>query len=176
MDVQTVHDRLTKLFAGGIVCCNTTALDPWIEVDGRMLPDICQWLHDDADLRFDMLHCITGVDYFQPDAAAAAKLDWQPHLEVIYHLSSLVHKHRLVLKVMLERWKNAAEGQLPELPTVSHIWRTADWHEREVYDLMGVRFLGHPDFRRILCPDDWPGHPLRKDYRQPDQYHGIPAR
>ena len=124
----------------------------------------------------EMLHCITAVDYCEPDEKKAAKVDWQPHIEGVYHLSSLTRKHRLVLKVVLPRWKDDVEGQLPEVPTVSGIWRTADWHEREVFDLSGIRFLDHPDFRRILCAEDWVGYPLRKDYQMPDEYHGIRLR
>ena len=64
-------------------------------------------------------------------------------------------------------------GRLPEVASLAGVWRTADWHEREVYDLSGVSFTGHPDLRRILCPEDWVGHPLRKDYEMPLEYHGI---
>jgi len=77
---------------------------------------------------------------------------------------------------MLPRWRGEVPGQLPQVPTVSHVWRTAEWHEREVYDLSGIEFVGHPDMRRILCPEDWVGHPLRKDYQMPEEYHGIRAR
>ena len=137
------------------------------------LIDVCRFLRDEADLRFNMLHCLSAVDYFEPDEKKAAKVDWEPHLELLYHLSSMVHRHRLVLKVSLPRWRDDVEGQLPEAPSVSGLWSTADWHEREVYDLSGVRFVGHPDLQRILLPRDWEGHPLRRDYKQPTEYHGI---
>jgi NADH-quinone oxidoreductase subunit C len=176
MDIQTLYDRLCQRFGAWITGSNLAALDPWVEVAGEGLPEIGQFLRDEPDLRLDMLHCITGVDYFQGDPAAAAKVEWQPHVEVIYHLSSTVYRHRLVLKVLLPRWKDGIEGQLPEVPSVSHLWSTANWHEREVYDLSGVCFTGHPDLRRILCPEDWLGHPLRKDYQMPRGYHGITAR
>ena len=130
-------------------------------------------MRDEQDLAFDFLNCISGVDYLQTDEKKAKKVDWEPHVEVVYHLFSMRYKQSLVIKVMLPRWKNDTEGLLPELPSVTSVWRTADWHEREVYDLMGIRFTGHPDFRRILCPEDWVGHPLRKDYEMPTEYHGI---
>ncbi|MCR4413602.1 MAG: NADH-quinone oxidoreductase subunit C, partial [Thermoguttaceae bacterium] len=125
-------------------------------------------------LRFDQLNCISGVDYLQTDPKK--KADYAPHLELLYHLTSLVHKHRIVLRLVLPRWKDDVPGELPEVPTVSQVWRTADWHEREVFDLIGVRFVGHRDLRRILCPEDWKGHPLRKDYEMPLEYHGIRGR
>ena len=168
--------RLQQKFGDKITGSNLTAIDPWIEVSPEGLLDVCRFLRDDADLRLDMLNCITAVDYFEPDPKKAAKVDWQPHLEVVYHLSSTVNKHTLVLKVMLPRWKDDVAGRLPELPTLSGVWATADWHEREVYDLSGVEFVGHPDPRRILCPEDWVGHPLRKDYEMPLEYHGIRGR
>jgi len=123
-----------------------------------------------------LLNCITAVDYFEPDPKKAKRVKWDPHLELVYHLSSTVHKHSLVVKVMLPRWQNDQEGELPRVPSVSDIWRTAEWHEREVYDLSGVFFEDHPDLRRILCPEDWVGFPLRKDYEQPLEYQGIRGR
>ena len=77
---------------------------------------------------------------------------------------------------MLPRWKDGVAGELPEVPTVAGVWPAADWHEREMFDLCGVRFVGHPDPRRILLSEDWEGHPLRKDYEFPLEYHGIRCR
>ena len=176
MSGQAFVERLKQRFANHITGSNLEALDPWIEVAPAGLLEVCRYLRSEPDLRFDMLNCITVVDYFEPDPKKAAKLDWQPHLEVVYHLWSLPHKTSLVLKVMLPRWKDDREGELPEVPSVSCVWRTADWHERECYDLSGVMFTGHPDLRRILCPEDWVGHPLRKDYEMPLEYHGIRGR
>ena len=167
-------DALKKKFGNQITGSSPAGvIDPWIEVAPEALPAVCLHLRDEKTLRFNYLNCISGVDYLELDPKKAAKVDWKPHTEVVYHLWSLVHGHSLVLKVILPRWKNDVEGELPEVPTVSHIWPTADWHEREVYDLSGVRFLGHPNMRRILCPEDWEGHPLRKDYEMPLEYHGI---
>lgn len=174
MDVSAIKDKLTKRFGAAITGANPEAIDPWIEVAPESLRDVCQMLRDDPELRFNMLHCISGVDYLQVDPKR--KLEGEPRMEVLYHLSSLAQRHRLVVKVILPRWKDGVEGEIPEVPTVSDIWRTADWHEREVYDLSGVRFVGHPDLRRILCPEDWAGHPLRKDYEMPLEYHGIRGR
>jgi len=169
-------DRLKKQFPDRITGANLEALDPWIEVSPAGLIDLCHYLRDEPDLRFDMLNCITVVDYFEPDPKKAAKVTWKPHLELVYHIWSVPHRVSLVLKVMLPRWKNDVPGELPEVPTVSGVWSTADWHERETYDLSGVRFVGHPNLRRILCPEDWVGHPLRKDYEMPLEYHGIRGR
>jgi NADH-quinone oxidoreductase subunit C len=173
MDVQGIHERLTGRFGPAIVGSDLAAADPWIEVAAEGLADVGLFLRDEPDLRFDMLHCVTGVDYFEADAKKAAAAGWQPHIELLYHLSSLVHRHRLVLKTSLARWRDGIPAQLPEIATLSGVWSTADWHEREVFDLVGIRFLGHPDLRRILLPEDWEGHPLRKDYQPPTAYHGI---
>ncbi|MEN6405869.1 MAG: NADH-quinone oxidoreductase subunit C [Thermoguttaceae bacterium] len=176
MNAEQIYARLEHPFRPWLVGCDFAAIDPWIEVKPDGLADVARYLREQPDLWFDMLHCITAVDYFEPDEKKAAQVEWQPHIELLYHLSSLRHRHRLVLKTSLPRWLDDQPGRLPEAPSVSRIWSTAEWHEREVFDLSGVKFLDHPDLRRILCPEDWPGHPLRKDFVMPPDYHGVPTR
>ena len=176
MSGQSFVEELKQKFGDKICGANLENIDPWIEATPDGLVEICTHLKNEPSLAFDYLNCISGVDYLHTDEKKAAKVDWQPHVEVVYHLFSMKHKHSLVLKVILPRWKDDQPGQLPELSSVAHIWSTADWHEREVYDLMGVFFTDHPNLRRILCPEDWVGHPLRKDYEMPLEYHGIRGR
>jgi NADH-quinone oxidoreductase subunit C len=152
------------------------AIDPFFVIDAADLREVCRFLRDDPKLRFEMLNCISGVDYFEPDPKKAPKAGFEPHLEVVYHFSSFTHQHRAVLKVMLPRWKDNKPGELPEVPSVVALYKTADWHEREVFDLCGVNFVGHPELTRILLSEDWIGHPLRKDYEFPLEYHGIRGR
>ena len=113
------------------------------------------YLRNDAALAFDSLMCLSGYDE-GPDGSLA----------VIYNLFSMQHKHKLEVRIKVPR----DDGSLP---SVANIWRTADWHEREAYDLFGMTFEGHLDLRRILLPEDWVGHPLKKDYLTPDYYRGI---
>jgi NADH-quinone oxidoreductase subunit C len=152
------------------------ALDPFVVVEPANLLEVCRFLKADPRLAFDMLNCVTGADYLELDPKKIAKAGFEPHMEVVYHLSSFTHKHRFVVKVMLPRWKGNKIGELPEVPSVVELWPAANWHEREVFDLSGVMFLGHPDLHRILLADDWVGHPLRKDYEFPLEYHGIRGR
>jgi NADH-quinone oxidoreductase subunit C len=174
MKVQDIYARLVTRFEPWLAAHDFEVLDPWIEVKAEGLLELCRYLRREADLSFDFLHCITAVDYVALDAKKADQVE--PRLELIYHLSSMAHRHRLVLKVRLPRWREDKPGQLPQVSSVSGVWSTADWHEREVFDLSGVWFVGHRDLRRILCPEDWMGHPLRKDYQMAAEYHGIPAR
>lgn len=153
----------------------TDAIDPYVVVAPENLVEVARYLRDDPQLRFDMLNDISGVDYLEPDPKKAAKAGFEPHVEVVYHFQSFVHRHRFTLKVSLPRWRDKP-GDLPEVPTLTGLWHSADWHEREVYDLCGVWFTGHPDLRRILLAEDWVGHPLRKDYEFPLEYHGIRGR
>jgi NADH-quinone oxidoreductase subunit C len=176
MSGQAFVDQLKQRFGERISGANLENVDPWIEVAPEGIVEVCEYLRTEPSLAFDYLNSVTAVDYFEPDEKKAAKVAWQPHIEVVYHLFSMKHKHSVVLKVMLPRWKGDRAGELPEMPSVAPVWRTADWHERECYDLLGIRFTGHPNLRRILCPEDWVGHPLRKDYEMPFEYHGIRGR
>jgi NADH-quinone oxidoreductase subunit C len=176
MSGPTLVDQLKHKFGDVITGANLENIDPWIEVAPAGIVDVCRHLRDEPSLAFDYCNSVTAVDYFEADEKKAAKAPWQPHIEVVYHLFSMKHKHSLVLKVMLPRWQGAGLNELPEVPSVAGVWSTADWHERECYDLLGVRFTGHPNLKRILCPEDWVGHPLRKDYEMPLEYHGIRGR
>ncbi|RIJ37821.1 NADH-quinone oxidoreductase subunit C [Pontibacter oryzae] len=137
-------------------------LQPYLLVQPERLSDICLELHDNPQTYFDFLSCLTGIDN-GPDAGT---------MEVVYTLYSIPYDDHLTLKVQVPR-NNTPEQAMPQVPTVSHIWRSADWHEREVFDMYGIYFKDHPDMRRILCAADWEGHPLRKDYVHQDYYHGI---
>ena len=117
---------------------------------------ICTTLKNDPTLFFDHLSCLTGLDN-GPE---------QQTMEVIYHLYSITKEISLTLKVLLDRTH-------PVVASIAGLWRSADWHEREAFDLLGIDFEGHPDLRRILLPSDWDGFPLRKDYQEQEKYHGI---
>lgn len=173
MKAAEIQQKLQSRFGERITGGNLEAIDPWIECSASALPEVACHLKEDPELQFDSLNDLTVVDYFQPDEKKAAKFGHEPHLEVVYHLYSYTHKHHIVLKVKLPRWKDDRKGELPEVASVSDVWGIANWHEREAYDLMGVHFTGHPNQRRILCPEDWVGHPLRKDYEFPLEYHGV---
>jgi NADH-quinone oxidoreductase subunit C len=177
MTATEIAAALEEKFGAAIVAKNLTGLDPSVTVQPDKLVGVCTFLRDDPRLKFELLNDITGVDYLEPDAKKAAKAGFEPHLEVLYHMSSFTYPgRRFTVKLVLPRWKDDKSGELPEVPTVSNVWRTADWHEREVYDLVGITFTGHPDLRRILMADDWIGHPLRKDFEYPLEYHGIRCR
>jgi NADH-quinone oxidoreductase subunit C len=151
-----VYEKLKEKFPQGVVSVVEGAGDPFCVLGRDALVPACRWLKTDPEMQFDLLTCVSGVD--------DTKTFW-----VVYHLTSVPRNHRAVLKVDAGR-------EDPWAPTVSEVWKTADWHERETYDMYGIRFEGHPDLRRILLPEDWPGWPLRKDYEFPDEYQGIPLK
>ena len=176
MNFAEITAVLDQQFGTRIKEKKADAIDPFIVVEPADLLEVCQFLRDDPRLKFELMNCISGVDYLEPDPKKAPKAGFDPHTEVVYHFQSFTHRHRFVLKVILPRWKENKPGELPEVPSVSGLWQTADWHEREVYDLSGIWFTGHPDLSRILLSEDWVGHPLRKDYEFPLEYHGIRGR
>jgi NADH-quinone oxidoreductase subunit C len=129
--------------------------DPFCRVKPERLLEVARTLRDHPALELDFLESITAVDW--PKAN---------QIEVVYHFFSYPLRHGLVLKVTLGR-------EAPVIGSLASLWDSADWLEREQYDLMGVVFAGHPDLRRLLLPEDWEGHPLRKDYQQPAEYRGM---
>jgi NADH-quinone oxidoreductase subunit C len=173
MTQTEIHDLLREQFPDAIGDLAADVLDPWIRVEAPRIAEVCGFLKSDERLAFEMLNDLTVVDYFEPDERKRDRFPFEPHLEVVYHLSSLRHRQQIKLKVHLPRWEDEATRSLPEIPSVSGVWAIADWHEREAFDLLGVRFSGHPNLRRILTSEDWVGHPLRKDYEFPLEYHGI---
>jgi NADH-quinone oxidoreductase subunit C len=128
--------------------------DPFLKVAPERIKDICLFLRDNDSTAFDVLMCLSGVDY------TGGKLG------VVYHLHSMKWNHKIVLKLEVS-------VDHPHCQSVASVWRCADWHEREAYDMYGIIFEGHPDLRRILMPYDWEGHPLRKDYQVPVYYNGM---
>lgn len=155
MDSASIHSRLREKFADQVTAVEESVKDPFVVVDAGAIREICAFLRDEPDLGFDVLTNQSGVDYRA-----------QGWIEVVYHLYSYTHRHYAILKVRVPR--DAAE-----VPTVEGVWKAANWLEREIFDLLGVYFTGHSDLRRLLMPEDWVGHPLRKDFVEPSEYHGI---
>jgi NADH-quinone oxidoreductase subunit C len=140
-----------------------SVVQPFVVLSSKKLIKVCQFLHEYPAFFFDSLTCISAVD----NGVAS-----ENRFEVLYHLYSLLNEELFIIKVFAEENN---EG-VPSIPSLTSIWKTADWHEREAYDLMGIDFMGHPDLRRILLPADWEGHPLRKDYEAQETYHGIKVK
>ncbi len=154
LDNATVQARVMERFGSAVLEANEYRGDLALRVRPDALPAVAAFLRDDPDLQYIFLASITGVDY----------LGREPRFEVVYHLRSLVHQHLVVLKV-------GADEENPHVPSLVPLWPTATFQEREVYDMFGVEFDGHPDLQRILMPEDWDGHPQRKD--QPLVYEEV---
>lgn len=158
MTAEQISNYLSDSFGDGIEYVEVETGQPWLNISPAILRALAKTLRDDEQLRFNTLMCLSGVHYQKEE-----------ELGVTYHLHSTIHGHTLVLKVRVPE-------EEPDVPSVEAIWKTANWHEREAYDLIGVRFSGHPDLRRILTPQDWEGHPLRKDYEQQETYNNVTTR
>lgn len=158
MTPAEIIDILKKHDAAGVVDAVVDGAYPHAVIAADRLVRIADCLKTDPRLQFDMLRCISAIDWPAKNA-----------IEVVYDLISLPLGHTFAVKVMLDRAD-------PRVESVGGIWPTAQWHEREAFDLMGVTFLHHPDLRRILMPEDWPGHPLRRDYQDVTEYKGLKFR
>ena len=146
MDIEELKNRFTELLPSATFEEGGEWLNIYIEPQ-QWLP-LAQQLRTDSPLHFDFLFCLTCID-------------WKTHLTMVYHLTSTKFRHNIVIKSKLDRSN-------PEIESVSHIWRTADFHEREVYEMFGVNFLNHPDLRLLILPDGWEGkNPMRKDFEDP---------
>lgn len=156
MNFSELRDLIRTRFPEAIAGEDLSASPQALLVNRTYIRRVCEFIHVHEQTYFDVLSCLTGIDN-GPEAGT---------MEVVYNLYSIPYDLHLMLKVILDRDR-------PLLDSVSDIWRTADWHEREAYDLLGVHFEGHPDLRRILLPNDWEGHPLRKDYQEQEKYHGM---
>jgi NADH-quinone oxidoreductase subunit C len=156
MDGKAIHDRLAQKF-GEKVTAFQEGLNPASVVAREALPEVAAYLKADPELAFDNLMCLSAVDFPK---------ETPPRFEMVYHLLSYPKGHTHVVKVHVPR-------EDPRIATVESVWGVANWHEREAYDLFGIVFDGHSDLRRILLPDDWQGHPLRKDWADPDFYNGL---
>ncbi|MFQ6033001.1 MAG: NADH-quinone oxidoreductase subunit C [Candidatus Zixiibacteriota bacterium] len=143
---NTILEKLNERFAESILEVGEFREELTVVVKKEDIVRICQFLRDDPELSFNFLSDLCGVDY--PER--------KPRFELVYNLYSIFKNHRVRLKVRVDDGEN--------VPSATSVWNTANWHEREVFDMFGIRFDGHPDLRRILMPEDWEGYPLRKDF------------
>lgn len=154
MDNESIATLIKTSFPQAIAGSSIFRNELTLMVKKEHVRDIAQFLKENKELDFDFLSDLCGVDRVETDDV----------FEVVYHLYSIQKNHRVRLKVPIP-------SDEPHISTVTGVWKTADWHERETYDMFGIKFDGHPDLRKILTPEDFEGHPLRKDYpldgRQP---------
>ena len=155
MEAKEIYARLEKQFPGKVSDFQGDVFDPNLHVDPQAIVEVGRYLRDDPDLKFEILSDLTGLD-----------LPKENKIQAVYHLYSYSYRHQIVLKVDLPR-------ENPRVSTMEGVWKAANWMEREIFDLFGIVFEGHSDMRRILLPEDWVGHPLRKDYVEQEEYDGI---
>ena len=162
MSFDNIKQVLTDKFGiDAIVGEETSGLQPALLIAPDLIAEVCLELRNNPLTYFDFLACLSGVDHGAEDG----------RFEVVYHLTSIPYQLQLTLKI--SKIHDRASEELPSFRSVAHVYRTAEWHEREAYDLVGIFFEGNPDLRRILLPDDWEGYPLRKDYTNAEYYKGI---
>ena len=189
--LEQIRARIESAVPGAnieIVQNTTPSQQHSLKIDNEHACDVAKFLRDDPVLRLDFCSNVTGVDWLdrtvkktvkvkkvvdgeEKEVAETSEEKIPGHLEAVYHLYSMAHKHGPVIIRMrtMDRAQNAC------LPSLTPIWRSAEFQEREIFDLYGVRFEGHPDLRRILMWDEFEDYPMRKDYREPDDYEYEPT-
>ncbi len=155
MNASEIYERVAQEFPGVASGFNGEAMDPYFTVNSAPIKEVCICLRDDPELKFEILSDLTGLDFPKENK-----------IQVVYHLHSYSLRHQIVFKVDLPR-------EEPRIATMETVWKVANWLEREAFDLFGIVFEGHSDLRRIMLPEDWKGHPLRKDYLEQEEYDGI---
>jgi NADH-quinone oxidoreductase subunit C len=162
MSFEDIKNILIAKFGEAVILGEETGgLQSTLLIAPEMIADVCLELRDNPATYFDFLSCLSGVDYGIEES----------RFGVVYHLASIPYHTQLTLKI--SKVNGRTEDELPSFPSVSSVYKTAEWHEREAYDMTGIFFENHPDMRRILLPDDWEGFPLRKDYVEAEEYKGI---
>ncbi|MEM7297855.1 MAG: NADH-quinone oxidoreductase subunit C [Bacteroidota bacterium] len=159
MQFEEIKSSIEGSFPDAIVGEVVDSTPPTLKIRPNQIVSVCEHLHSNDKTYFDSLSCLTGIDNGSEKNT----------LEVVYNLYSIPYDLDLSLSVELER-------DNPQVDSVSSVWRGANWHEREAYDLLGIKFKNHPDLRRILLPEDWEGYPLRKDYEEPETYHKVKVK
>ena len=154
MTAEEIYDSLKAKFGDAVVEAKLDAMQPWIVVAPCRTKEIAFFLRDDPAMQFDYMMCLSGVDYNNG------------RLGIVYHLFSMVHRHKIVLKAFCTK-------ENTHVQSVTAVCGTANWHEREAYDMYWIIIDEHPDLRRILLPYDWEGYPLRKDFKTPEFYNGM---
>lgn len=154
MTPTEIKETLDQQFPGSVID-NEELAESQIELKPDQWLEIATYLKNDPGLNFDQLECVTGIDTGEDGP-----------LQSRYNLHSMEHRHKIEVVISLDR-------NNPKVASIEQVWRVGDWFERETYDMFGIIYEGHRDLRRILCPEDWEGWPLRKDYEAQETYHGI---
>jgi len=158
MEAPEIVEKIRSKFTDAIVEADIEAVDPFAIIKPEGVHECIRYLHDETGLKFDYLMSITGVDF--------QGIREEAELGVVYHLYSYKHRHTFVIKTLVNR-------EDPHVPTIMDLYDAANFQEREAFDLFGIIFDGHSDLRRILLPPQWEGHPMRKDWEEPETILGI---
>jgi NADH-quinone oxidoreductase subunit C len=184
MEQKAIYELLAEHLGESALGFNEESVEAYADIEPAKIAEAALFLRDDERLQFGQLMCLSGIDwdgydetgkgksvailgYLETGEAETSDRVGEGDFGVAYHLYSHTLRHKFTMRVRVPR-------SVASVPTVIGVWSTAGWHEREAWDLLGIRFEGHPDLRRMLLEEDWEGHPLRKDYQMPTMYQEVP--